>query len=106
MQIVYIACLYLELTSLLIHPNSPGKKHFLSMTQSKVNKPDWLIICPPDAMCPEGSLMKNDCTCPELNEDPCSACPENTFCQTEPSLVCIDCNCGFCDAAGLACCRM
>mmetsp|Transcript_15108 Transcript_15108/g.19155 ORF Transcript_15108/g.19155 Transcript_15108/m.19155 type:complete len:544 (+) Transcript_15108:275-1906(+) len=82
----------------------PGQKNYLGMTDQIYPKPDWQIICPPIA-CPVGTYMKNDCTCTEVTEDPCAACPSNTRCQLYPELRCIDCSCGFCDSTGSSCCE-
>jgi hypothetical protein len=49
------------------------------------------------------TFMKPDCSC-TAPADPCSACPANTRCQLSPTLMCIDCNCGFCDGGGAECC--
>ena len=84
--------------------HSPGKQGFLSMTGGVIEKPDWQVICEPTE-CPEGSFMKNDCTC-TAQDDPCSACPSGTFCQLSPTLTCIGCNCGFCDSGGTDCCEL
>lgn len=59
--------------------------------------------CPP-MNCPEGTFVKQDCTCTLPGEDPCNACPMGTRCQKFPELMCIDCNCGFCDSSGSSCC--
>ena len=67
-----------------------------------IEKPDWQTICPPD-QCAEGTMMKPDCTC-TVPGNPCDACPDSTYCQTSPTLMCIDCNCGFCDSGGSECC--
>ena len=74
------------------------------MTQAVIPQPDWQMICPPD-LCSEGTFMKPDCTCTSA-ADPCDACPDNTYCQLSPTLMCIDCNCGFCDGSGTECCDL
>lgn len=76
----------------------------MSMTGDVIEKPEWMTICPPESECPQGTFMKPDCTCTSSN-DPCAACPSNTFCQITPTLMCIDCNCGFCDIGGTECCE-
>jgi hypothetical protein len=72
------------------------------MVGDVIAKPDWMTICPPNE-CPEGTFMTPECGCTAL-DNPCAACPENTFCQTSPTLMCIDCDCGFCDIGGSQCC--
>ncbi len=72
------------------------------MTGDVIEKPDWMAICPPGE-CPEGTFMTNACTC-TAPDNPCEACPSNTMCQTSPTLMCIDCDCGFCDVGGTQCC--
>ena len=62
------------------------------------------LECPP-MTCPDGTFVKQDCTCTIPDEDPCNACPEGTRCQRFPELMCIDCNCGFCDTKGSSCCE-
>lgn len=55
--------------------------------------------------CPAGQYLKQDCTC---SSDECDACPEGTRCQKKENgapALCIDCECGFCDYAGNACCN-
>jgi hypothetical protein len=42
------------------------------------------------------------CTCAE---DPCDACPTGLGCQRSDPPLCLDCNCGFCDKQGVACCK-
>lgn len=91
--------------SFLGYCKGPGKKNYLGLTKQVERKPDWQTICPL-VECPPGSYMKNDCTCTQLSEDPCNACPSNTRCQLYPELKCVDCNCGFCDRAGVSCCEL
>lgn len=83
--------------------HSPGEAGHLALSGNVIEKPNWQTICPPEP-CPEGSMMKPDCTCTAL-EDPCDACPSGTYCQTSPTLLCIDCNCGFCDGSSIECCE-
>ena len=83
----------------------PGKKNYLDLTQQIEREPEWTTICEP-TLCPEGTYKKPDCSCTQLDEDPCNACPTNTRCQRTPELMCIDCNCGFCDNSGIACCEL
>jgi len=55
--------------------------------------------------CSQGQYVTPECTC---STDECDACPKGTRCQRanngEPPL-CIDCECGFCDYYGNACCN-
>ena len=74
------------------------------MTGDVIEKQPWQVICEPTE-CPQGTYLKNDCTCTTL-EDPCSACPSNTYCQMSPTLMCMGCDCGFCDNSGTACCDL
>lgn len=74
------------------------------MTGDVIEKPEWMIVCPPTTQCPEGTFMTNECTC-TAPDDPCAACPSNTVCQISPTLMCIDCDCGFCDVSSLSCCE-
>lgn len=83
----------------------PGKNKYLGLVDRIKPKPDWQTVCDGLKVCPIGTYMKSDCTCTELDEDPCNACPSNTRCQRSPELMCIDCTCGFCDSQGLACCE-
>ena len=92
--------------SFLGYCDGPGKKNYLGLTNKVARKPDWQVVCDDLVTCPAGSYKKNDCTCTEPGEDPCNACPLNTRCQTYPDLRCIDCNCGFCDSSGVACCEL
>ena len=72
--------------------------------------PDHLqIFCPErqDSPCPEGSFVKNDCSCTTPDEDPCDACPHGTRCQKKMMnlpLMCIDCTCSFCNVEEEPCC--
>lgn len=93
-----------KLDSFLGYCAGAGKKYALPLVGEIIPKPEWQNICPPD-VCPQGTFLKPDCTCTEFDEDPCNACPENTYCQREPNLICIDCNCGFCDSGSAACCN-
>lgn len=49
-----------------------------------------------------------ECVC---SSEPCDACPKGTRCVTQVhddgslSKVCVRCDCGYCDAAGKACCQ-
>uniref|UniRef100_A0A7S3V745 Uncharacterized protein n=1 Tax=Chaetoceros debilis TaxID=122233 RepID=A0A7S3V745_9STRA len=90
--------------SFLGYCTEPGPDGFLPMIGSVIETPEWVVVCDYNKKCPEGSVKKRDCTCTELEEDPCAACPENTICQTEPTLMCIHCECGFSDLQGLPCC--
>ncbi len=85
--------------SILGYCDGPGAKNYLGMTRKIKPKPSWAVVCPP-TRCLAGTYLKNDCTCTFPGEDPCNACPTNTRCQTYPELMCIDCNCGFCDYQG------
>ena len=80
-----------------------GRNNYLSMINVE-KVPEWQIICGM-IECPPGSYVKNDCSCSDIN-DPCSACPLNTRCQTEPTLMCLDCECGFCNNEGVSCCSL
>ena len=72
--------------------------------------PDHLqVVCPErqDSPCPEGSFVKNDCSCTTPDEDPCGACPHGTRCQKKMMnlpLMCIDCTCSFCNVEEEPCC--
>ena len=72
--------------------------------------PDHLqVVCPErkDSPCPDGSYVKNDCSCTTIDEDPCGTCPEGTRCQREMlnlPLMCIDCTCSFCNVEQEPCC--
>jgi hypothetical protein len=81
----------------------PGTTGQLPITGDVVDQPTWQTVCPPEP-CPAGTMKKPDCTC-TAPENPCDACPEGTYCQTSPVLMCIDCNCGFCDASSTDCCK-
>ena len=85
--------------------SGPGKKNYLGLASQIKLKPDWQTICPL-MECPVGSYVKSDCTCTQPSDDPCSACPSGTRCQLYPELKCINCNCGFCDRAGVSCCEL
>jgi len=89
--------------SFLGYCTGPGQSNLLSMTGVVVPKADWQTICPIDA-CPDDSYMRPDCTCTDPFH-PCSACPDGTTCQTYPTLMCIDCNCAFCDNYSSQCCE-
>ena len=81
----------------------PGTTGQLPITGDVFAQPSWQTICPPEP-CPEGTLMKSDCSC-TAPENPCDACPEGTYCQTSPALMCIDSKCGFCDSSAIECCE-
>lgn len=95
--------LLFSLTVISIFKNRPGSDGHLPLIGDVIEKPDWQTICPPGS-CPEGSMMKTDCTC-TAPEDPCSACPFDTYCQLSSTLMCIDCTCGFCDSKESDCCE-
>ena len=95
--------LLFSLTVISIFKNRPGSDGHLPLIGDVIEKPDWQTICPPGS-CPEGSMMKTDCTC-TAPEDPCSACPFDTYCQLSSTLMCIDCTCGFCNSKESDCCE-
>lgn len=50
------------------------------------------------------SNVTSSCECSPVN-DPRSACPIETRCQTSPILMCIDCECGLCGKDNDSCCQ-
>ena len=84
--------------------DGPGTTNYLGITRKIRLKPSWQTLCPP-TICGPGSYMTPECSCTFPYEDPCNACPSGTRCQRYPVLMCIDCECGFCDSGGNSCCR-
>lgn len=82
----------------------PGQDNYIGLKDSQTAvAPSWQIVCEP-MVCPYGSYVTSECTCSNAN-DPCSACPTGTRCQTSPILMCIDCECGMCATDTDACCQ-
>jgi len=82
----------------------PGAVNYIGLKDTEIApKPEWQTVCEP-MLCPYGSYVTPDCACTEIN-DPCSACPSGTRCQTSPVLMCIDCECGLCERYNNACCQ-
>ena len=82
----------------------PGPNNFIGMKDvTTAVKPAWQIVCEP-IVCPYGSYVTSSCECSPVN-DPCSACPTGTRCQTSPVLMCIDCECGLCGKNNDSCCQ-
>ncbi len=96
---------FFKTKSFIGYCHKAGKSGYESMVGIVKVKPDWQTVCPP-IVCPSGQYLKPDCTCTSVDEDPCAACPHGTFCQRSPTLMCMDCNCGFCDIGGSACCTL
>lgn len=81
-----------------------GPENFIGLKDTEIiTAPSWQVVCEPMA-CPYGSYVKPDCTCSNI-DDPCSACPSGTRCQTSPTLMCVDCKCGMCGRYNDACCQ-
>jgi len=81
-----------------------GPTNYLGMKDEVATvKEDWQIVCEP-MVCPYGSYVTSSCEC-SLIANPCSACPTGTRCQTEPVLMCIDCECGLCGKNSDSCCQ-
>jgi len=82
----------------------PGPDNFIGMKDVTIAvKPAWQIVCEP-MVCPYGSYVTSSCECSPV-DDPCSACPTGTRCQTSPVLMCIDCECGLCGKNNDSCCQ-
>eukprot|EP00521_Asterionellopsis_glacialis_P016109 CAMPEP_0195292678 /NCGR_PEP_ID=MMETSP0707-20130614/10488_1 /TAXON_ID=33640 /ORGANISM="Asterionellopsis glacialis, Strain CCMP134" /LENGTH=712 /DNA_ID=CAMNT_0040353203 /DNA_START=27 /DNA_END=2165 /DNA_ORIENTATION=- len=91
-----------------------GKESYQKLLPDKTTDPtpkkkepepmDTSFSCP--NTCEPGQYLTPDCVC---SSDECDACPEGTRCQPKKDgqpPMCIDCNCGFCDYDGNACCSM
>ena len=78
-----------------------------STTNATMTTTTTMSSCPP---CLQGHFITFDGTC-GCSANPCDACPDEAMCQTAENasgsevMVCMACDCGYCDPTGESCCR-